>query len=88
VHDCPPGTVITVQHGEILWANGSVRDNYSNAPMRANYTCAGVGGTETCAWRAAGEGGVGSVCREESTAQRPSGSLRRPRTAHLTPQAP
>ena len=26
VTDCPAGTVITLQHAEVLFANGSVRD--------------------------------------------------------------
>jgi hypothetical protein len=48
VDDCPAGTVITLQYGEILYPNGSVHNHYApGAKMQGFYTCAGTGGVET-----------------------------------------
>jgi len=35
VSDCPAGTVITLQHAEVLFANGSVRDTSCRGPGRS-----------------------------------------------------
>ena len=44
VKNCPPGTVITLQHAEILYANGSAHNHFGSlAPMIGKYICGGPG---------------------------------------------
>jgi alpha-L-rhamnosidase len=44
VQNCPPGTVITMQHAELLYPNGSAHNHFgSMAPMLGTYICGGPG---------------------------------------------
>lgn len=44
VKNCPPGTVITLQHAEILYPNGSAHNHFNSlAPMIGEYVCGGPG---------------------------------------------
>ena len=44
VVDCAAGTVITMRHAEVLFANGTIHNMWAaSVPMQQQYICAGTG---------------------------------------------